>query len=230
MRLAARLAPALFALSLAGPLFAQTPPPATISVTGEGRVEATPDVATISLGLTSTADTAAAAMAENAAGVQAVLANLAAAGIAPRDVQTSGLSLNPNWTGYGSSGEQRITGYTAQNMVTVRVRALDSLGGVLDAAVKDGANTLNGLGFGLAEPGPALDEARKRAVADAARKAAMIAEAAGVKLGRILQISEGGMGGNGPQPMFRADAASVPIASGEVSFDATVSVVWAIAE
>ena len=195
-------------------------------------MEAAPDMATITLGLTSTGDTAAAAMAENAAGVRAVLANLSAAGIAPRDVQTSGLSLGPNWTAYGSGAEQRITGYTAQNMVTVRVRALEGLGGVLDAAVKDGANTLNGLGFGVTEPGPLMDEARRRAVADAARKAAIIAEAAGVRLGRVLSITEGGGGGGMPQPMFRAEASmdAVPVAGGEVSFEVSVSMVWALAE
>lgn len=220
------------ALPLTTPLWAADA--ATITVTGEGRVDSRPDMASISLGVTTQGDTAAAAMAANSTELARVLENLRASGIADRDLQTSGLSLNPNWdSSYSGTGVPKILGYVASNMVTVQVRALDSLGAVLDAAVSDGANTLNGVTFGLAEPEPVLDEARKRAVDDAKRRAGLLAEAAGVTLGKVMSISETG-GYAQPGPMFRmgADAASapVPVAEGEVSMTAMVTMTWVIAE
>jgi hypothetical protein len=218
------------ALALAGPALAEPPLP-QITVTGEGRVEAPPDMATVSLGVTTQGDTAAAAMAANSAAVQAVLDRLTAAGIAARDMQTSGLSLNAQFSNYDSSRQPEIQGYVAVNMVTVRVRALETLGPVLDAAVADGANTLNGLAFGLADPDPALREARSRAVQDARARAEVLAAAAGVTLGRVLSITEFG-GYAQPQPMYRAEAAmsAVPVAGGEVGLSVSATVVWEIAE
>lgn len=225
------LAAFLFAISLAGAAFAADP--ARITVTGEGRVDASPDMATISLGVTSEASTAAAAMAANSVELGRVLANLRGAGIEGRDLQTSGLTLNPNWRSDDNGSNGRIVGYIAANMLTVRVRALDSLGVVLDAAVQDGANTLNGVSFGLAQPEPVLDEARKRAVADATHRALLLTEAAGVSLGAVAAISEGG-GSFAPALMFgkSADmtASAVPVASGEVSLSASVTMVWDIGQ
>jgi uncharacterized protein len=202
---------------------------ARITVSGEGRVEAAPDMATLSLGVTTQADTAAAALAANSQQLAVVLDRLRAAGIAARDLQTSGLSMQPNWD-YSNNAAPRITGYVASNMLTVRVRALDTLGTVLDSAVRDGANTFNGLGFALADPAAALDEARRRAVADARHKAELLAEAAGVTLGPVVSISEGGGGGQ-PAPMYRSAAMAaeaVPVAEGEVLLSAQVSIVYAI--
>lgn len=221
-------------LLLAGPAVAADAP-ATISVTGEGRVEAVPDMATISLGVTSEAATANAAMAANSDGVRAVIERLKAAGIEDRDIQTSGLSLGPRYDYGRSDGTPPvIVGYTASNMVTVRVRALDTLGPVLDGAVSDGANTLNGLSFGIAENDEALDAARRRAVAEARRKAELYADAAGVALGPLLSISESG-GYAPPMPMAMAEAsfakgADVPVAPGEVSLAASVTVVYEISQ
>ncbi|WP_347312777.1 SIMPL domain-containing protein [Defluviimonas sp. SAOS-178_SWC] len=221
-------------LLLAGPAVAADMP-ATISVTGEGRVEAAPDMATISLGVTNDAGTAAEAMAANSDAVRAVIERLTAAGVEERDIQTSGLSLGPRYD-YGRSDgtPPTIVGYSASNMVTVRVRALDTLGGVLDAVVAGGANTLNGLSFGIAEDREVMDEARTRAVADAARKAGLYANAAGVRLGRVLSISEAGAY-QPPMPMAMAEAgfaksAAVPVAPGEVNIVASVSVVYEIAD
>lgn len=218
-------------LVLSGPARADAPQPPQVSVMGEGRFEAAPDMATISLGVTTMAATAAEAMARNGDDVARVLANLTAAGIEARDVQTTGLSLNPNWTNYDSAGGARIEGYTAQNLVSVRVRALDRLGGILDAAIKDGANTLNSLTFGIAEPGPAEATARTRAVEDARRKAEALAGAAGLTLGPVLSIAEGG-GYAAPMPMFRTEAASdgVPVAGGEIAVVVGVTVVWTLEE
>lgn len=210
---------------------ADSPDLGQITVTGDGSVDAAPDLAVLSMGVTTTADTATKAMAQNTAALAVVLDRLKAAGIAERDVQTSNLSLNPNWTGYDNTTPPRITGYTAVNQVTVRIRALDNLGVVLDAAITDGANTINGLSFGLADPRPAMDKARTAAVIDARAKAELLVQAAGANLGRILSIREGG-GDAQPGPMFRAqmaDSGPVPIAAGEVSTTAQVTVVFEIA-
>ncbi|WP_431298790.1 SIMPL domain-containing protein [Tabrizicola sp. BL-A-41-H6] len=228
--LSALLLSVALAAPLSAPVFAQDAPAPMITVTGEGVVEAAPDIATLTIGVTTQGDTAAAALAANSAALDAVLARLKAAGIEPRDMQTSNLSLNPNWTGYDTAAP-KISGFVASNMLTVRVRALDSLGAVLDASVADGANTLNGLTFGLANPDPVLDEARKEAVANARAKAELLAEAAGVKLGKVVSISETA-GYQPPMPMFRQDAASAapPVQGGELGMTATVTIFYSIAE
>lgn len=222
---------AIMATSAVPAAFAEST--ATISVSGEGRVASSPDMATISLGVTTFGDTAAAAMATNSDELAKVMGNLTAAGIEAKDIQTTGLMLNPNWSYDSSGGAGTINGYTAMNMVNVRVRVLDGLGGVLDAAVKDGANTLNGLTFGIADPQPVNDEARKLAVADAVRKAGLLAQAAGVKLGAVMSISEQ-TGYADPSPMFRAEASAapsgVPVAGGEVAMTVIVNMTWTLAE
>lgn len=205
-----------------------------ITVTGEGRVDQAPDMATLSLGVTTEGATAAEALAANSAEIAKVLERLTAAGVEPRDMQTSGLSVNPNWQNYSSSDAPKIAGFIANNGVTVRIRALDGLGAVLDAAVQDGANQLNGVEFGLQEPRPAQDEARRRAVADAKARAELLAGAAGVKLGAIRSIKES-LGAAEPMPMFRmaaeaAAGAPVPVTGGEVSTAANVTIVWEITQ
>ncbi len=201
----------------------------TITVTGEGIVQAAPDQATISLGVTTTAETAVEALAANSTALAKVIAQLKAAGVEAGDLQTSNLSLNPNWSNYESVSGSAISGYTASNQVSVRVRDLDALGSILDAAVSDGANTMNGITFGLAAPTPVLNEARALAVADARERATVLATAAGVQLGAIETITEGGAF-TGPAPMFREASAAVPIENGEVGMTASVTVTYAIAD
>jgi uncharacterized protein len=218
------------ALPIAAPALADGDVNRTISVTGTGTVEAAPDMATLMIGVTTQGATAAEALAENSKATEAVIARLTASGVEARDLQTSNLSINPNWTGYDSS-TPTISGYVASNMLTVRVRALDTTGAILDAAVADGANTLNGMTFGLADPEPAYNEARKEAVADARAKAELLAMAAGVKLGPVMSISDAGAMTD-PAPMYRdAVAASpVPVQGGELGLIANVAVTWQIAE
>ncbi len=204
-----------------------------ITITGEGQVEAAPDMATITLGVSAEAETAKAAMDETSARVAALLQRLGEDGVEARDIQTSDLSLNPVWDHRNDQPERpRISGFSAANTVTVRVRALDNLGGVLDGVLEVGANTFNGLSFGLQDPQPTLDEARKAAVADARRKAELYAMAAGVTLGGIASIAED-HNQAGPQPMFRMEAAmdsgSMPVAAGELSIAARVIISWDIA-
>lgn len=220
-----------FILPLSTPLLAETAP--TITVTGEGSIEGAPDLAVLSLGVTTEGATAAEAMAANTAALKTILERLKAQGIEEKDVQTSNLSLNPNWTSYDSSAAPKISGYTASNQLMIRIRDLPKLGGVLDAAITDGANTLNGLTFGLSDPRPAMDLARAEAVADARARATLLVDAAGVKLGKIKSISEGG-GISNPGPMYRADgyamAEAVPVQGGQVATTATVTIVFEIVQ
>ena len=199
----------------------------TLTVTGVATVNAAPDQAILSLGVTTTGPTAAAAMAANNESASAVMARLSAAKVADRDMQTTGLSLNPNWVMNAAGTAQEIQGYVANAVLTVRIAVLDTAGSVLDAAIADGANTLNGLTFGLSDPRPVEDEARKAAVADALARAKVLAAAAGATLGPILSITEG-MGGQQPMPMLYKAAAdsTVPLAAGEVGVTAEVTIVW----
>lgn len=203
-----------------------------LTVTGEGRVEAAPDMATISLGVTAEARTAAEAIRANSAAMQAVFARLQDAGIAERDLQTSNFSVNPRWERTTTTNAApRIAGFVAQNMLTVRVRDLATLGGTLDAVAQDGANAFSGLSFGLQNPEPLQDAARAAAVADARRKATLLAEAAGVTLGPLLMIDEADGGGR-PTLMVAearmAAADAVPVAAGELTMTARVRLVYAI--
>ncbi|NEY89406.1 SIMPL domain-containing protein [Tabrizicola oligotrophica] len=215
------------ALPLAAPALAE----ATITVTGEASIAATPDMATVSLGVTTEGATAAEAMAANSKALAAVIERLQGAGIAETDLQTANLSLNPNWTGYDSGAAPQIANYMAMNMLNVRVRDLANLGSVLDASIADGANTLNGITFELAAPRPVQDEARRAAMGDATAKATLYAEAAGVTLGKIASIAEVQNYG-GPMPVFmEAKAASpVPVAAGQIALQAQVTVTYEIAE
>jgi hypothetical protein len=221
---------AALVLPLTAPAHAEAEMARTISVTGTGTVEAAPDMATLMIGVTTQAATAAEALAANTAATDAVIDRLSASGIEARDMQTANLSINPNWTGYDSA-TPTISGYVAANMLTVRVRDLATTGAVLDAAVTDGANTLNGLTFGLADPEPAYAAARKEAVADARAKAELLAAAAGVTLGPVLSIADGGAMTD-PAPMYReaVSAAPVPVVGGELGLIATVSVTFGIAD
>lgn len=217
----------ILAVTLAGPALAETSMVASIHATGTGTVEIKPDIATLSIGVTTQGDTAATALSANSAAIEAVMMRLASNGIDARDMQTSNLYLNPNWTGY-DTGSPVISGYVASNMLTITVRDLDQLGAVLDSAVSDGANTLNGVTFGLADPAPVLDEARKEAVADARKRAELLATAAGMKLGRILTISEA-LPDPMAYPMYDA-AAAVPVAGGELGLSASVTIQYEISE
>jgi uncharacterized protein YggE len=218
-----------FALTtaLAWPIASLADAVGTLTVTGSATVHVVPDLATISLGVTTTGDTAAAAMAANNDAVSAVIGRLIAAKVADRDMQTSSLQVNPNWVANSDGSGQVIKGYVASNMLTVQIKALETTGSVLDAAIADGANTLNGLTFGLQDQRPVEDQARRAAVADAQARAKLLSEAAGEKLGPIVSISEGGASEPRPMPMFKmADSAAVPVAAGEVGISADVTIVW----
>lgn len=202
-----------------------------MTLTGTGEVFVAPDMATINLGVSSFHKQASQAMAMNTQSMAKVFNALKGAEIASRDIQTSSLSLNPQWDRRSNSNNQpRIIGYNAQNTVTVRVRDLSKVGPVLDLLTKLGANRINNISFGIQKPRPHQDEARKRAVKDARIKAELYVQAAGVELGQIISINENG-GVQRPQPMARMEMAvmasdAVPIAEGELGIRSNITIVY----
>ena len=198
-----------------------------LSVSGEGQVAVAPDMAVISLGVVHVDETAGDAMAKVSADATALIAVLSEQGIEARDIQTSQLNVNPVWSGFDSTDRQ-ITGFEARNAVTVRVRDLEGLGGVLDQVLDVGANTFNGLQFQLQDPSAAEAEARAAAVRDAMEKAAQLSAAAGVGLGPVLSLSEGGQNAPRPEMFAAARSADVPIAAGELVVTSRVSMSFSL--
>ena len=203
-----------------------------ITVTGTGSVATVPDMATINLGVTHQAKEAGAAMAATSGATAKMLQRLADLGIAPRDMQTSNLSLNPVWSDRSSStsGGSVISGFVASNSVLVRVHDLAGLGRIMDEVIGEGTNDFNGLRFSVEKPAPLMDIARQKAVADAIARAQLFATAAGVTLGPVQSISEQGGGRPMVMEMSAARANNAPIAAGEVSVNATVLMVFSISD
>lgn len=215
-------------LALSLPLAAMADsPPRTITVSGNGSINTAPDMATITIGVREDADSAREAMDLLTAGLGPVLDELASAGIAATNIQTSGLSLGARYI-YPDNHEPKLVGYTASSSVEVRLHDLSRVGTVLDMAVSEGANQLSGISFGLADPSAARDAARRAAVEDALARAGLYAESAGVTLGDVLSISESG--GSFPMPVAEAmrDSAEVPVAAGEIEVSASVTMVFAM--
>lgn len=237
------LRPLLLALALSAALpmtaNAQTPPPAPmvaapqgtlLSISTTAEASRTPDVATISTGVVTQAADANAAMRDNAVQMDKMMAALRAAGIAARDIQTSGINLNPQYK-YADNQPPAIVGYQASNSVNVKVRELAKLGKVLDALVAQGANQINGPSFGIDKPEAAMEEARLAAVKKAQAQAQTYARALGLQVKRIVSISEGGAGQPGPMPVMRMMAAApmekdTAISPGESSVSVSVEMVF----
>lgn len=227
----------LLALGTAAPIAAQTvpappPPPAAgmlgtrLDVVARGEVRRTPDLATISAGVVTQAASAGEALRANAAQMERVLAALKRAGIADRDVQTSSIGLDPQYR-YAENQPPVITGYQARNTVNVRFRDIAKAGPILDALVGVGANQINGPSLTLAEPDAALDAARADAIAKAKARAELYARTLGMRVIRVVAVSEGGMLAGPPMPVmaqsFARDAAT-KIAPGEQDFGVDVTV------
>jgi len=193
-----------------------------VTVTGEATVAVAPDTAMIRLGVGTQEKTAREASEANAKQMTAVLAAIKDTGVADRDIQTSRLSLQPQYDP-NKSGTARLTGFQASNQVTVRIRDIDKLPTVLDRAITAGANEMSGIEFVVSEQSKLLDQARDDAIADARRKADLYAKAAGAKLGRVLSITEEGSAPP-PRPIQALRAGAVPIAPGEQTLRAIVTV------
>ena len=207
---------------------AQASPP-RITVTGEGQATSAPDMATLRLGVRERADTADGALAAASQATAALMAALEAAGLEARDIQTSELSLQPLWRSDAGRDEATLRGFEAGNAVTVRIRDLDALGPLLSAAVDAGANRFERLNFGLSDPSGPTDLAHSRAVEEALRKAALLAEAAGIALPPLRSIAEEAPHGGQPMAMRMADSemgSGVPVAAGEISISARVTAVF----
>ena len=202
----------------------------TLSVSAEARSLRAPDVVDLSGGVVTTAATAAQAMAENATRMSAVVAAVRKAGVAERDIQTAGLNLQPQYK-YADNQPPLLTGYQASNTVSLRLRKLDQAGRLIDTLVGVGANTISGPNFRVDAAEAALDEARTQAIGIARSRADLYARAAGLKIKRILTISESGGEPPRPMPMMMARsmkmaAADTPVEPGEVALSITVNVTF----
>lgn len=202
----------------------------TITVNGEGSATAAPDMAVITIGVQSEALNAADALRQNSANMTATINKLKELGVEARDIQTSGLSVNPRYDYEKNRSQPEIIGFVASNNVTVRLRDLENAGAVIDQAVQSGANSLGGVSFAFSEPKPLQEEARRDAVADAKAKAELLTDAAGVRLGRLITIQDGYV--SSPQPkmyaarMEMAADNAVPMEAGESEIRATVTLVY----
>jgi hypothetical protein len=205
------------------------PRTSTVTVSGTGTVSAAPDMAEITTGVVTQAPTAAQALAANSQVMGRLLPALGALGVAARDIQTTSVGVSPLRRPGREGQPPEITGYEVTNQVRVKVRDLSRLGRVLDQQGGQGANLVHGIQFERQEPGPLLDEARKRAMADARRKAELYAAAAALKVGRVLAVQEAGAATPRPELAPRmAMSAAVPVAPGEQEIQASVTVTFTL--
>lgn len=214
-------------------------PETTLAITATGDAMRAPDIAFITTGVQTEAETAQDAMAKNRVAMNGVFDALEAAGIPERDIQTSNFSLNPRYEypRTNDGGNRRVlVGYTVSNTVNIKVSDLDNLGATLDSLVEAGGNTFNGIRFGLEDDTGARNEARQAAMAEALARAELYADAAGYDVARIVTINEYESHG-GPQPqmmMERAMAmdasAPTPISGGEVGYSVQINVTFELTQ
>jgi uncharacterized protein YggE len=240
MRLRPLLSPLVLAIALASgaamPVHAQAVAPGyaipadgtLLNVAAQAESKRVPDVATISAGVVTQAADANAAMRANAGQMDKVMAAIRAAGIAERDIQTAGISVQPQYR-YAENQPPVITGYQASNTVNLKVRDIGKLGKVLDALVANGANQVNGPTFEVDQPEPAYDEARIAALHKAQARAETYAKAMGLRVRRIVSVSEGG-GFQPPIPMMAMRAQSMAkdtaVSPGETTLSVSLDVVF----
>jgi len=228
----AQSAPAKVQL-LAAPTGGNTNTP-TISVEGHGTKSGKPDTATVTLGVQTSDPSASAALSKNNAEANALIAALKTKGVADDDMQTSDLSISPNWDNHG-----HITGYSVSNTVTVTLHDLSSAGAIIDdAAAKVGDDVrFDGVALSIAKTNKLMEAARADAVRDAITQAQQLAKAAGVKLGAIRTIDD--TGSTSPQPLYFSDkqalaagsaAAPTPIEAGSQQLSFDVNVVFDISQ
>ena len=237
--------------------------PSGISVTGNGTASGAPDIAVVSLGVESLEDTAAAARANAASAMQSVMKVLTEAGVADADIWTRYFNISPRYdwveiqrcddsNGEGSEGEQaetaektcytvqerRLMGYSVSNRATVKIRDLDDAGTIIDQVTEAAGDLvrINGISFDIEDPQPLQDEARAGAVADLKRKAQMLANLSGVKLGRLVYLNEGTahvppevLYARAESAVFDSAGVSTVISGGELDVSVTVQGVFLIA-
>jgi uncharacterized protein YggE len=206
----------------------------SITVAGTGESHTKPDFAQVQVGVVTEAATAAEALRKNNEAMSQLIVMIRKRGIEDRDLQTVQFNVSPRYK-YDKTQQEppKIAGYQVTNEVHVKVRNLLALGAFLDEMVSLGANQVRGISFGVADPAQLMDEARRKAIADAQRRARVYAEAAGLKLGGPIRIDEQAGGRPGPYPAARMEAAAasaVPVAPGEQTFSVTVTVSYAIVD
>lgn len=226
-------AAAIAASALAcAPALAQQAPAPRIVVMGEGESTVAPDLAVLSLGVMNEAKTAGEALTATNAAMGKVIEALKADGIASRDLQTGGLQISPRYS-YNNkpdgTQESELVGYQVTNTLSVRVRELGKTGEIVDKAVALGINQGAGIAFTNDDPTKIIAEARKRAVADAISKAKDLSTAAGVELGRVIEINDQNFAGP-PMPItakaFDRAAASTPIEAGENAYKVQITITF----
>jgi hypothetical protein len=253
--LAAGAVPAAAQPAPAPSVTALGPNSALLSLTAEGRSRRTPDLALFNAGVVTQGRTAAIALAENNSRMQRVVAALKRAGVADRDIQTSAIGLHPRYSNPERDAMIRaretrephvppaepqapqIVGYDARNNVQVRVRRIGEMGRIIDALAEAGANEVHGPSFTMDEPRAALDEARTAAVAEARQRAELYARAAGMRVVRIVSITEAGgyypmqdiVVSGSRMGMMSSAPPPPPIAPGELSLGVNVSVQFELA-
>jgi hypothetical protein len=216
-------------------------PARTITVVGQGSSRVMPDVASVTVGVETMADTVADATQENQVKMRAILAALKQLGILDKDVQTSNYSISlnrlptPQPLAEGEAAQQETEKYTVSNMVTVTIRDLDLVSEVLDAVVEAGANSVWGVNFAVDKPETMLEEARARAVADARARAEALADLGGVTLGSVMSMSEVVGQSSVGLPMYdmavsQAAGGSTPISPGEIELSYQLQVTYFISD
>ncbi|HEX8642148.1 MAG TPA: SIMPL domain-containing protein [Allosphingosinicella sp.] len=201
-----------------------------LDVVATGEANRVPDVVRINAGVMTQAPTATEAIRQNAAQMQSVRAALRRAGVAERDIQTSSINLSPEWR-HIENRTPELIGYRANNQVSVRFRDIANAGRILDALVAAGANQIDGPSFMIDRPEEALDEARRNALTNARARADLYARALGMRVARILSVSEAGMGYMPPpQPVMMreamAQAANTDVVPGEQTLTASLTVTF----
>lgn len=209
---------------------------AVLTVSAQAEAQTAPDLATITTGVQSRGATAKAAQAAQAARMAAIVETVGKAGVKPEDVQTNQLNLQPIQTWSEKTGP-RITGYESVNTITIKVRDLAKVPDILDAIVADGGNRIDGVAFSIEDPAKAEAAAYANAVAKARARADAYAAGAGMKVHRVLSITEGGA----PAPVYgdavfaleaaapalaQRGAAPPPIAPGRMTTDGTITAVF----
>lgn len=202
--------------------------PRTVTVSATASVSAKPDLARISSGVQTEAETAREATAENTKVMANLIDGLKSLGIADKDIQTSNFSVNPRYNQSRDGSPPQIDGYQVSNEVSILIRDLKAVGDILDKMIGLGANQMRGLSFEVSQAETLTDAARTDAIANARRRAELFAKAAGAEVGEVIEIREGGSY-EGPRPMLAARremSASVPVEAGEQSLSASVTVTW----
>jgi uncharacterized protein YggE len=228
-----------FVFLQAGQAQTQPPPLATegadlparsITVSGSGEAGAPPDLAVIVLGVQTEAETAVETVSQNSERMQALIDVFRSAGIQAADLQTQTIQIWPRTSQAAASGSQppEVIGYTARNILRVRVSNLEELGGLLDSAVAVGGNTVESISFDIVDQAAVLEQAREAAMAGARQKADQLASLAGAKLGLVLTIEETGGSNPGPLTPGRdvAESQDVPVEPGLKTVRVNVQVTW----